>query len=406
MSLPKQEVQVLWRLSALLMGVSLPLILLGRAITVATLLLGVLFGLMATSGTSLRSSVNLLFKSTAVRLIALFVMAVTLSVVFALDPNRAMDQLGEMLVVLLAAGSVFVVLREMPSRYTRLTLQDFSLALVGTIVLALLDAFLGDLRLSNAIHGEDDGMSPARLHFFSSTLAVMLPIMWAWFFRQERERVVLAHWLAVPMSVIGFWTVFVAGGRAGWVAVVVSGLVFLAMAGRYHGLILHARHWLFGIVAIAAGPLLYGLSQGFGHMVSRVNLMAEADGAGSGRLGIWEFAAKHLLDNPFTGIGIENFRVLQAPEGIASNMHPHNFVLQIALETGLFGLATGGLVIGYLLWVFFRYAKNDLYGLAGFCSLIAFFTASLANTSIFHSWWLTFLVFPLLLSARTGWSAK
>jgi O-antigen ligase len=405
MSLLKQEVQVLWRLSALLMGVSLPLILLGRAITVATLLLGVIFGLMATSGTSLRSSVMLLAKSTLVRLIGIFVLAVGASVVFAIDQGRALDQLMEMLIVLLAATGIFIALREMPSRYTRLTVQDFSLTLVGMIVLAMLDAFLGDARLSNAIHGED-GASAARLHFFSSTLAVMLPFMWAWFFRQERERVVLAHWLALPVSLVGFWAVFVSGGRAGWVAAVVAAIVFLAMAGRYHGLILHARHWLFGLISFAVGPVLYGVSQGFDHMMSRVNIVAEANGAGGGRLDIWKFAIEHLFDNPLTGIGIENFRLLQSPEGLTSNMHPHNFVLQLALETGIFGLLAASVMILYLLWTFFRYAKKDLYGLAGLCSLIAFFTASLANTSIFHAWWLTFLVFPLLLAGRTGWSGK
>ena len=400
----KEELRILWRTSAVLLGMALPLLLLGRAVMFIGVIVGVIFGFLAAGNGSLRSTMAMLKKSTMLKLGAGMAVAFFLSSLFAIDPTRSFETYGQLLVMGVGAAALFVVMREMPGQYTRLTLQALCLTTLFVMILALLDAFWADPRLSAALHGTKGG-NLHRLNYMSSILAVLLPFLWAWLHRMSREQDLLAQRFAFLLSLVGVWAVFVCGGRIGWVAVSVSAVLFLAMASRHHHLVLHTRHWLLGLVGVILGPVMYGLSRGFDVMWDRLNMLGEKLGPGSGRWEIWQFAWQHMFDNPLTGIGLGAFRRLPLPaEGIPSNAHPHNFILQLGLETGLLGLVAALVFIGYIFWIFWGYAKKDVYGLAGLCALVAFFTASLANTSIFQAWWLVFFVFTAIFAARIGWS--
>ena len=59
----KEERHVFWATSAVLIGSAMPLILIGRAVSAAALILGIIIGLIATRGTSLRSTMSTLKTS-------------------------------------------------------------------------------------------------------------------------------------------------------------------------------------------------------------------------------------------------------------------------------------------------------------------------------------------------------
>ena len=73
-----------------------------------------------------------------------------------------------------------------------------------------------------------------------------------------------------------------------------------------------------------------------------------------GRIQIWLRGLDMIITNPVLGVGIGNYRSIgdkYAPAGmdpIGSRIHLHNLYLQIAVETGLLGLAT----LYYLLFLF------------------------------------------------------
>ena len=69
--------------------------------------------------------------------------------------------------------------------------------------------------------------------------------------------------------------------------------------------------------------------------------IATGEGAsgGSGRFEIWQFALDKFVDNPWMGIGIKGFRHLDITGyQLASNMHPHNAILELLVETGVVGV--------------------------------------------------------------------
>lgn len=403
----KEEIQTLWRFSAILIGLALPMQLFGPAVVSVCIILGIVCGLLATKGSSLRSSTMFVLQTPMLKIMAGVYAAFLLSALFGIDSGYSMRYFWQLLGIGVGATALFVVMREMPGKYTRIALQSLCFATIFIIIVVLVDAFVDDPRLGGALHGVDKASSAYRLHMMSSVLAILLPFLWAWLMRKDLEREVFATWFAIPLVLLGFWAVFVCGGRSGWLAMGASSLVFLVFASRYHGLIIHRWHWLLGVAAIITGPLLYGLANGLAIMKERVLLASETLGPGAGRLDIWKFAWEHMFDNPITGIGLNAFRQLEfPPEGLASHSHPHNFILQIMLETGVLGSVAVAVMLLYVFYNFFRYAQGNLYGLAGLASLIAFCVAALTNTSIFHGWWLLFFIVPVIFATRIGWSRK
>jgi O-antigen ligase len=183
--------------------------------------------------------------------------------------------------------------------------------------------------------------------------------------------------------------------------------VFVFLAARYHGAVMHARQWLLGLVALGGGVLIYIASHGWGFVAARINPALEAHvgrGIGSGRLEVWDEVVRQigLLDgaHALVGVGLMGYRYLPG----AFDLHPHNWLLQVILETGALGTLGFLGFISLVGYYFDTYARGNLYGVAAFTSLAAFLATGLFSTSIFNMWWVTFLVMSMLIGWRAGWA--
>ena len=324
---PRTRDMMAWNGAAVFLGGALPMLLMGRAVMAVWLVLGIVFGLFAVGrklwqGSLWRSAV----MTRGVALSAAMLGALFLSAVFSIDVGYSMGRFGELLGLALGALLLFVVLREMPGRSLHLSIKVMAICTVGAILLVLADAFSDSQRLSAALHGRKWDQVH-RLNYMSSVLAVLLPYLWVWLLKRARDQEPLALLFALPISLVGFFAVFVCGGRAGWAAVFVAAVLLLWLGGRWHGVVLHTRHWVALPVFLALGPIGYGLSRGWDVMLERILVWREQMGAMSGRGDIWAHAWNHVGDNWLTGIGINAFRKLPVPfEPFPSNAHPHNFV--------------------------------------------------------------------------------
>lgn len=399
----QEEKQILWRASAMLLGMALPTVLVGKAIMFAVLCLGMLVGLLATKDESLRATLKLLAGSRVAWLVVALLAAFLPGVAWGINPSFAFEKWLQMLLVAVCSGALFVTLREMPGRHLELLMKVLCISTLLMAAISLLDAVLGDPRLSAALHGPDKATTQYRLNFVSSALAVLLPFVWARLWLKARDGEALAVRIAIPATAFSILAALVCGGRAGWVGLFAALMLFAWLGGRYHSLVLHARHWLYGLGVLLGGLGLYALAYGWDFMWQRASIVGEmGKGRGmlSGRLDVWHSALVHLWDMPVFGIGLMNFRNL--PD--AADMHPHNWFLQLLLETGLVGTAFFIALMAIVLARFGRFAKGTLYGVAAVSSLTAFLISGLANTSIFNVWWLTYLVFICLVGWRAGWS--
>lgn len=399
-----EDKNMLWRISAVLLGAALPSILvLKPGLMYGLLAVGLLVGLTATKGDSLRGSVRLMLDSWVVVLVVAMLGSFLLSSALAVEPMVSLDKWLDVLLAAAVAGLMFVLLRQMPGVYLEVLLKSLAVTAFCMMGLALLDVFLNEPRLSMFIHGEDKYVGQYRLNFFSSALAVMLPFVWARLLTKAKEGEPFARKVALPAAAVSLLTLVICGGRAGWVGGMVAVVVFLFMAGRYHKLVVHARHWLSVAAVVAVGLGGYALAYGPHFMLQRLMVVPEGGrGLMSGRMEVWESAIRHLGDSPLFGVGLMGFRHLPG----TVDMHPHNWVLQMLLETGVVGTAVFVALMGLLVTTFARFAKGNLYGVAALASLLAFLVAGLANTSIFNMWWVTMFVFTSLLGWRAGWAGE
>ncbi len=399
----QEDKQILWRSSAVLLGMALPAMLLGKSVLYVLLLLGIFSGLMATKDESLRATLKLLWNSRITVMTMLLMGSLLVGVVIGIDPSFALERWAQVAWILVGGAALFVVMREMPGRHLELLMKVFAISTVAAASLALLDALIGDPRLSAALHGDDMALTPYRLNYMSSVLAVLLPFVWARLLIKSREGEPFAMRIALPVACFLFVTAMVCGGRAGWAGLLVGTLVFLGFGGRYHGIVIHKKHWLMGAALMALAVCLYAFSFGNEFAFDRVTIVGETgQGRGmlSGRLDVWAQVLSHVWQEPFFGIGVMNYRNLPG----AIDLHPHNWLLQILLEGGVVSLVMFVALIGTVLWRFVQYAKGSIYGIAALASLCAFLVAGLANTSIFNGWWVCFLLVSVIFGWRIGWS--
>jgi hypothetical protein len=398
MSLNDYAKDMMWRSSAVCLGAALPAILIGNAVMVGLVLLGVIFGVVATSGNSLRSSVRLLAKSFVARMILLLLAILLAGSFTAPDVNHALDQFGEVGLVAVVAMGLFILLREMPTRFTRLLVNVLAVGTLIMMAIALVDLLIDYPRLATAIHGSKsfsdrhlaDMLSPNRYHFLSGVLAVITPFLWVWLVKLQQELVVDANKVAFPLAGFAAIAVFVTGGAAGLVALLVAGGFFLAIAADQHAVVIHKKHWLFIAIFVVVAVLVYWLANG--HLPTVPHIPA---------LELANINWAHVFADPLYGTGIGS---LDKPTKIALLDAP--MLIRVLAEIGV---VAGGLLIFlafYLLWVFYRFAQRELYGLAGFASLLAFFTMSVLDTYLFNAWWLCLGILPILLAGRIGWSLR
>ncbi|MFZ2587909.1 MAG: O-antigen ligase family protein [Alphaproteobacteria bacterium] len=397
-----EDKHMLWRISAVLLGAALPCILfLKPGLTYGLLAVGLMTGLAATQGESLRGSLRLVLDSWVSVLVVGLLGSLLVSTAMGVNVGYALDKWFQLVFAAGIAVGMFVLLRQMSGAYVEILLKSLAVSTFVMIGVAMLDALLDEPRLAQFLHGAKMATTEYRLNFYSGALAVILPFVWARLLMKAKEGEPFAKKVALPAAALSLLALIVCGGRAGWMGGLVAVVVFMVVAGRYHKMVVHLRHWVAVVAVMVAGFGVYGFAHGWEFLLRRVMVVPEGGrGLMSGRLEVWQSVWNNMGEYVWFGIGPMNYRNLP---GVV-DMHPHNWVLQMLLEAGVVGTVVFVALVGYLMMTFVRYAKGNLYGVAAVASLCAFLVAGLANTSIFNMWWVTFWVFTSLLGWRAGWA--
>jgi putative inorganic carbon (HCO3(-)) transporter len=140
--------------------------------------------------------------------------------------------------------------------------------------------------------------------------------------------------------------------RGGWLGFIVS----IAFIGAFipRKILLENKKWLLFLVTIIAGVVLIGnliphsLSKNFSIEERASSILKTDEGSAAVRIEVWKIAKKMIFDRPFFGFGLDTFRLV-FPEyktakflklvGLAEYDRPHNDLLQVAISSGLIGLA-------------------------------------------------------------------
>lgn len=373
-----------WRGSALALGAALPFVIVYRPGIMYTLIaIGIITGLLAINRPTAVGHIRAVMSSRVVILIGAMLSAFFISAAFG---NTPLYSLRKWVQLPLAAGgalALYIVLVEMPEKYRNTLLASLTTATVSITALLLIDLVVANPTFSRITTGDDE-WDNARFNSWSSASAMLLPFIAAWLYATRKA---LQGWAPKAILSICVLGLVASGGRAGWVGAAAALIVWIAGMVRWRGSSLRPMH-LAGLVFVALISVgFYWFVFGTEFLVSRFTL-AHKFGVMSGRLGIWRVAIEHMGDSPLFGIGLSGYRHL--PD--ATYIHPHNWFLQLGLETGVVGTV---LYCGLVAWIALFYLtkiKQTMYALAGLTSLTAFAISGLANTSIVNMWWVTYFI--------------
>ncbi len=176
-------------------------------------------------------------------------------------------------------------------------------------------------------------------------IAVLAPLLLLPLLRARR-------WLGLLAALACVVVVLLAGARAAWIALalVLMVSVWISFGGGGSAL----RVLLLALVVSGlVGTTAYLGSERFAARVDRSSLAWQGedglDHALSGRLPIWRTAMQMVREHPLNGVGVRGFRDAYARhaapddpwrgfDGDAGAFHAHQWLLEVASETGLVGL--------------------------------------------------------------------
>jgi len=182
-------------------------------------------------------------------------------------------------------------------------------------------------------------------------IATMSSILLFWLGRMSMTRGVWWMLLTVPLAV----TVFMSGSRVAWGMLAIS---LLLMAGYWFWIAGRAAWRRMVPIVLVALVMAGGFLATQPSFLLRVNLAAglvsgdeeKISQATSLRWDIWKVAGRVFSDHPINGIGPRGFRYIYAqyaepgdsfvnPKTGLGITHPHQLMVEVAVETGVIGLA-------------------------------------------------------------------
>lgn len=304
------------------------------------------------------------------------------------------------------------ILRELarPGNLTRL-----SLALLLIVVFWCVDGLVQYATGTNLLgYPYQDGMLSGMFYpklRLGIILAVLVPIALETAKNVNRDNVnrdSLYPWLLlIPFTVV----VLLSGRRSAWLMLLIGlsaylPLVFISLSSR-------ARYIIAGALCVAVvlvGTVFYKSPDINRRIVLLTGILGseyQAERATSMRTPIWDTAGNMFRDNWLNGVGPRGFRYAYRDyaeednyfvrQGQDGQTHPHLVFLEIAVETGVIGLA--GFILFYL--VILRYwwrGRHSTISGAWTAALLAATFPLNAHLAFYGSYWSGFL---WLLSACT-----
>jgi O-antigen ligase len=206
-----------------------------------------------------------------------------------------------------------------------------ALALAGFLAAAVFTSVAAIVQLPLGIGGtEAEGVRRAQAWYPSANhLALMLGRAWPFLIAGALTES-RGFWLAVVLVGLALLLTFSTGG---WLGSLAGALVVLAvMKGRRFTVRLGAVG-----VALLAGASTLAIA---GVLPERLNPLRQTGGF---RVDLWQSSLEMIRDHPVLGIGLDNFAYVYQQGYLRAvaepNLsHPHNWLLNMWLELGLFGL--------------------------------------------------------------------
>jgi O-antigen ligase len=401
------------------LGAAVPLLVFGRSALAVVAAIAILGLLTTTPWRRLVADINAAMKTPLSGAIWLTFGLWLMSVAGSYMIERSIPVWLRMAALLIVGIALCAILRPRPD------LQ--ALAQKALIAAGLVAAPLAILALTVASdpyvwlmgHGAErdiPGIAAAVMKSYGTAIAMAMPaVLWAGFRRGGAWR-----WAGAAFQVLGCIVLVLLESRAGLIA---AGLGLGVLAFWYA--LSRRRGWLLLLVV----PVIAAVFAGVFMDNQRNNTIDAALGlptwmVDAHRQSIWAFSMQYLPGAPWLGHGIDTINHLPGAGAVVPGStveyvpsHPHNFAVEVLVETGLLGFAAMASALVLLAAGLIRAARRDgAPGAALLAVSAAFWFVNLISYSFWSYWWqacyivLTALIAasltPGLMSAGLQWKRR
>ncbi len=230
-------------------------------------------------------------------------------------------------------------------------------------------------------------------------LAVLAPVLLEVFRSSYRDK--LFPWLILIPFVL---VIFLSGRRSAWIMLVIGLLAYIPII--FHTLTRRAKHTLLASACLAAAAVTY-VSLHDESIQYRITTLSGIFAGGtqtglatSRRVPLWDTGYEMFKRNWFNGVGPRGFRHVYHEYAAADNYfmqhgregstHPHLFILEVAAETGVMGVAGFMLFYWAALRLWWR-GRHDTKVVAWTASLLAAMFPFNAHMALYGSYWSGFM---------------
>lgn len=387
------------RIAAVALGAAVPALVSGR-VTMALVLILALGCAAASHGVApiARAAWSFLRSGLGLALGALFLVWLG-AVIGSVDPWGSIQVWGRM-VAFVPLGSALVAWLLMVPAAHALALRSLAVTslVAGAIMVAGPWALPALIALIAAkplgMSGRDAGL---QVKDVGSALACLMPIvLWAGWRLGGAWRA--AGFAFQPLGVLALVAVGSKAGGAGILAAAIVASGCLAAHRR--------RLWIYALAVATVAAVASALAM---QRPSRGDLGLPLEVIDRARQSIWRFAWSYVDQAPLFGHGIDTSNHLPGAANLVPGTpfayitaHPHNWALEVLVDSGATGLAA---LIGVLTVLAIRLARLEpASATAGLALMASFWTSSLVNFSVWSAWWQwTFVILAaFVLAARSS----
>ena len=392
------------RLAVSALGAAVPLLVFGRTALAVAAALAILGLLATTPWRHLTAGINAAMKTPLSGALWLTFGIWLLSVVGSFMIERSLPVWLRMAALLVVGAALCAILRERPGLQV---LAQKSLVVAG--VVAGLVAILSLTVASDPFvwlrgHGDERdivGIAAAVMKSYGTALAMAMPVvLWSGWRLGRGWR-----WAGLLFQVLGLVVLVLLESRAGLIA---AGLGAGVLACWYA--LAHRRGWLLLLLL----PLILAVFAGVFLDNERNNTIDAALGlppwlVDSHRQAIWAFSIQYFPSASWLGHGIDTINWLPGAQAVVPGStvefvpsHPHNFVVEVLVETGALGFAAMTASLVLLAAGLVRATRHN--GAAGATLLAvnaAFWCVNLISYSFWSYWWQAAYIILMALVAAT-----
>ena len=352
----KYSVMAIAAILLLLLSARYPEVILGLFITAGTFKndprfqfpfidMTVFLGILTALGVFLairRKRTKLAFPPLEMSLPFLFICAISaFSLAYTMAPVYGLDKLLKFCTLsALAFFGAFYLLRGNNK------IRNFMAAYIAVSLVTVFDV------LQRSPKPGDDAISVVGSDYLTigSVMATAFIMIFLYFFLSAKSPVRRAFYLLVP-GLATLYVLMASGARGPFLSLILTLLIIILIARRPH---VYSRRLTFWVCALlAAGGVYLAIDFGeFSRMSRRLSLFDEGGGDSVNiRISMIKSALQAMSTMPYflIGLGIGGFSWYYGVLNSAGNLYtyPHNILLELGSETGIFGLAA---IILLLYW--------------------------------------------------------